>query len=76
MAVVFLLFPIFGCIFNGLSYACNRWLFIIMFFIGYILTMVWEDITHPDAAQKRIMLLGAAIYTGVILLLYVMNHTN
>ena len=73
MAVVFLLFPIFGCIFNGLSYACNRWLFIIMFFIGYILTMVWEDITHPDAAQKRIMLLGTVIYTGVILLLYVMN---
>lgn len=53
MATVGLLIPVVGKVFNGFSYATNRWCFAVAFIVAFILAAVWPQLialTKKDAA--------------------------
>ncbi|MGI6590593.1 MAG: YfhO family protein [Eggerthellaceae bacterium] len=59
IAFVFSLFPVLGQIFNGFSYAANRWSFALALVVCYALTANWEQLVEkPD----RKTVLGLAIF--------------
>lgn len=54
---LFLLFPIFGHVFNGFSYICNRWNFGYGFVVALILTTMWEEFT--ELTTRELTALGS-----------------
>ena len=62
ISVIFLLFPIFGSIFNGFNYSCNRWIFLAMFAVSYTLAVIWPDLTRLDDRQLRFVVTGCCVY--------------
>ena len=60
MCVIFLLFPIFGQILNGFSYATNRWNWAFTLLVAFMLVSEWENIVSKTLSKKlRFMLLFA-----------------
>lgn len=45
---IFLTFPVFGKIFNGFSYVCNRWSFAVALLSSYLITECWSKLIKPD----------------------------
>ncbi|MDD5792896.1 MAG: YfhO family protein, partial [Erysipelotrichaceae bacterium] len=44
LGALFIIFPFFGQVFNGLSYMSNKWCFGFSLLIAYILTEMWDDL--------------------------------
>lgn len=66
---VMVLFPIFGRILNGFSYASNRWTFAIAWLMAFVLTTVWEDIL--SITPKKLIAVSACwfLYSASLLLI-------
>lgn len=62
MGLIFMLFPVFGQIFNGFSYMTNRWCFAFAMVVCYTLTAVWEPLVHLSGKDAMRLLAGVAIY--------------
>ena len=58
---VFLTFPVFGKIFNGLSYVCNRWSFAVALLSSYLITACWSKLVRPDVKEW----LAIAVLSGI-----------
>ena len=57
LCAVFLLFPVFGQIFNGFSYVSQRWCFVIALPVAYNLVVAWDEFKK----NKKILLLSLPV---------------
>ena len=62
LSLIFILFPVFGQIFNGLSYPANRWCFAVALPVSYSLVLMFEDLTALTTRQFRFLLLCLSVY--------------
>ncbi|MCR4909477.1 MAG: YfhO family protein [Lachnospiraceae bacterium] len=65
---VMLLFPIFGRIFNALTYVCNRWSFGIVFLVSFLATELWEEFLEPKG--KRLLYCTLTVSAYAVLLFF------
>ena len=70
ISLVMMCFPIFGKIFNGFSYPCNRWSFGYVLIAAYIISGTWEKLIK--AGKKEII----AIFITSTLLVIVSAYLN
>lgn len=69
LLTLFLLFPVFGHVFNGFSYAANRYIWAYSLLIAYILVHMWnrlEKMEIKDSIFLFVILLG---YTAICMFL-------
>ena len=64
-SVVALIFPIFGYVFNGLSYANNRWAFVLSFIVALLTAEMYPRLFLMTKRQK--IGIGAGIVLYIIL---------
>ncbi|MCM1364571.1 MAG: YfhO family protein [Ruminococcus sp.] len=70
VCVLFLLFPIFGKIFNGFSYSANRWSWLMALIVSYILMTMWDDLMSLKSKDVAFLFAGTAIYLAICILIY------
>lgn len=68
LTVLFLL-PFAGSALNGFSYVTNRWCWLYSAAVAYIMTTIWDELSHLSAAQKRFVAAAGGIYYILLLLL-------
>ncbi len=59
LSFVFMCFPIFGKIFNGFSYASNRWCFGYILVASYVITVTWSELIKAE--RKQVMAVCCAV---------------
>lgn len=59
---VFLLLPFFGHVFNGFSYAVNRWIWGYSMLVAYILASMWPELISMSRKNSVKLLVLAGIY--------------
>jgi len=69
LLTVFLMLPIVGYVFNGLSYVTNRWVFGYSFVIALITAVMLPDIMKPTRKQLVIITVAAGLYLLVVVLI-------
>ena len=63
VCLVFMLFPVFGSFFNGMSYATNRWIWAFTILVMYILAKKWEEMLRLTGKEwRKLVILTAALY--------------
>ena len=65
LSLIFMCFPVFGKIFNGFSYASNRWCFGYILVVSYIITAYWNKLIKADKKQILVISLVVIIYFAV-----------
>lgn len=65
LAIIFVLFPVFGQIFNGFSYVSNKWCFGLSLLVSYNLVEEWDEIKN----NKKLLLLTYGLFTLVCIVL-------
>ncbi|MBO4604497.1 MAG: YfhO family protein, partial [Clostridiales bacterium] len=67
IALLFMIFPVFGKVMNGFSYATNRWSFALTLLISFTVFAVWDDLIAniKDCFMKLMVIFG--VY-GIIVL--------
>ena len=73
LLTIFMIFPFFGHLFNGMSYVVNRWIFSYAFLVAFIFTVMWKDLIYLTKREKIILLVVSIIYFSVLLII---NGTN
>ncbi len=69
LSVLFVIFPVFGAVFNGLAYPSNRWCFAFPMITGMGLIIVWDDLLalrKADAVILTLITTASCIYMTVI----------
>ncbi len=69
LSVLFLVFPVFGAVFNGFAYSSNRWCFAFPLITGIGLIVVWDDLLalrKADAVILSVAVAASCIYMTVI----------
>ena len=61
---LFLIFPIFGRLFNGMSYSVNRWSWLIPLLGAYVLTDQWEGLHNLSRKELGRLLLFVLLLFG------------
>ncbi len=69
ISVIMMCFPIFGKIFNGFSYPCNRWCFGYILVAAYIITTSWEKLLEAKKRDIIAVCIGVTLISGASLLL-------
>ncbi len=65
ICTIFLCFPFFGKMFNGFSYANERWLFIYSLLMCYMIAFLFEDVIDSIRNKKVFIILLTIIYAGI-----------
>ena len=65
---IFILFPVFGKLMNGFSYAANRWSFGLALLTSFVLAFSWEGLFEADQRQKQRFYIAIAVMFGLCLL--------
>lgn len=73
LLTIFMIFPFFGHLFNGMSYVVNRWIFSYAFLAAFIFTVMWEDLINLSRREKLVLLIISVVYFAVLLII---NGTN
>lgn len=73
---LFLLLPFVGSLFNGLNYATNRWAWAYALCVAFILTRMTPQLLVLDARRRRVMVVGTAVYSMLLLLPSVRTEAN
>ena len=55
ISVIFMIFPIFGKIFNGFSYVSNRWVFAYTLLMSFIIVRMFDELVNADKKQLSIV---------------------
>lgn len=66
---ILLTFPIFGYIFNGFSYASNRWCFTLSLLIAYLVVLTWEELFQTQGKKLALLWLCLGAYAAACILL-------
>lgn len=76
IGTIFLMFPVFGHIFNGFSYVSNRWVWGYSMLCAYILCEVWEElVTMLSAVCFRKRGKMGSVMQGIMLLFVITGMT-
>ena len=67
--IIFLVFPVFGKLFNGGGYVTNRWVFAWPFMPTYLFAKEFPNILKFDNRQKIHLYMGCGVYTLLCLVL-------
>lgn len=62
MEICFLLFPFFGCMFNGFGYVTNRWVFVWPFIPAYLFAKEFPNVLKYDSRKKAYLSAGCVVY--------------
>lgn len=69
ISVIFILIPWFGHFFNGNSFVCNRWSFLLAFLIAYItVRMVPECLNVTEKEYKKLIYLWTVYFVYCLLI--------
>ena len=63
LSTLLLLFPAFGWLLNGLSYATNRWIWAYSLLVAYIVTTQWKKLRHITVGQAVACVGALALYS-------------
>ena len=63
LSTLLLLFPAFGWLLNGLSYATNRWIWAYSLLVAYIVTTQWQKLRHITVGQAVACVGALALYS-------------
>ena len=66
---IMLIFPVFGSLLNGMSYATNRWTFAYAFLVAYILTASWDELIHMSKQEQKKIVAIVSIYFALLLVI-------
>lgn len=70
---LFIIFPVFGQIFNGFSYMSNRWCFAFTLLSAYLLVTMWQPLTEMTWREVRILFI---VMTGYFALCILMEYSR
>ncbi len=63
LSTLLLLFPAFGWLLNGLSYATNRWIWAYSLLVAYIVATQWQKLRHITVGQAVACVGALALYS-------------
>lgn len=66
----FLLLPVVGRIFNGFSYATNRWSWAFVFVVAYIFTIIWPKLFELSTRDIRFLWVCLATFFTINIIIY------
>lgn len=66
----FLMVPLFGRVFNGFGYVCNRWSYAYVFFIAYAFASMLPQIAVFQRKEKFLLGISVLIYTIICVAFY------
>lgn len=69
LCVVFMMFPVFGYVFNGFSYVCGRWVFAWAFLGAFLFAKGFPVLLHMSPKEKLMLSAGCVIYSVLCLIL-------
>lgn len=61
--IIICLFPFFGRILNGNSYATNRWIWALSLLVCYLTTEYWDKLMSPSDIERRWMIAFVIVLT-------------
>lgn len=73
ISIIFMCFPIFGKIFNGFSYVCNRWCFGFILLASFIIVSSWNKLLSAQKVEVRAVFISMVVVIATCLL---MNHSK
>lgn len=62
----FMLFPFIGRVFNGFSYAANRWTFAYGMLLAYIVVLMWQELCQITKGKALILCFTLIVYWAVL----------
>ncbi len=68
ISLIFTVIPVFGQVFNGLSYLSNRWTFSLSLLYSYILVYKWDSIIHLDKKDSKYLFICTIVYFAVCII--------
>ena len=68
MNVAFIVFPVFGQIFNGFSYMSGRWCFAFTLLSAFVLTVMWPTLVQRGQGECRMLFVCTTCYFGLCML--------
>ena len=72
ISLIFLVFPIFGKIFNGGAYITNRWSWVLALIVGYIVSITYDHLMACDKKDYLYLITVISIYA--FLLFYLQSN--
>ena len=66
--IAFIVFPVFGQIFNGFSYMSGRWCFAFTLLSAFILTVMWPTLVQSGQVECRMLFVCTTCYFGLCML--------
>ena len=60
--IAFIVFPVFGQIFNGFSYMSGRWCFAFTLLSAFILTVMWPTLVQSGQVECRMLFICTTCY--------------
>ncbi len=76
LSTLLLLFPAFGWLLNGLSYAANRWIWAYSLLVAYIVTTQWKKLRHITVGQAVACVGALALYSLIAIPLMTTDTRN
>lgn len=76
LSTILLLFPAFGRLLNGLSYATNRWVWAYSLLVAYIVTTQWKKLRHITVGQAVACVGALALYSLIAIPLMTTDTRN
>ncbi len=67
ISIIIMLVPVFGQIFNGLSYMCNRWCWALALLVSYILVKQWDNLLSINTKDWKKISIYLAIFIVISL---------
>ena len=75
ISFIFILFPIFGKIFNGGAYITNRWSWVLALIIGYIVSITYDNLMVLNRNDSNFLIASISIY-AFLLFYFKSNKVN
>ncbi|MCR5420878.1 MAG: YfhO family protein [Lachnospiraceae bacterium] len=69
ISFIFIIFPFFGQMMNGMTYRCNRWSFALELLISFIVAKEWNNIM--DIEKKDGLLVGVILSVYLIFIFFI-----
>ncbi len=69
LSIIVMLVPFLGSFMNGMSYACNRWIWAFVFLCAYTVAFYWRDIISIKVFTHKKLTLFLMVYFSLILIM-------
>ena len=69
VSLLFMIFPLFGSIMNGMGYATNRWSFALTLLISFMIFSLWDPFVEDKGKSFKKLMIIFSVYSLLILAL-------